>query len=255
MILDKFSLKGKSGIVTGGGTGLGKGIAAALVQAGGSVLIVGRRMDVLEKTAKELSAYGGPVIPFSADVSQMGPISKIVERALKEFGRIDFLVNNAGAIRRAPVENYSEADWDVVVQTNLKGPFFLSQAVARTMIEAKRDGAIVNTASLIAYIGGKNVPAYAASKAGIKQLTMSMANAWAPYGIRVNAIAPGWFVTDLTEAVQKDKGRNAEILSRIPMGRWGNPDELGGAALYLVSDASSYVTGQTFVVDGGWLAN
>ena len=255
MILDKFSLKGKSGIVTGGGTGLGKGIAAALVQAGGSVLIVGRRMDVLEKTAKELSAYGGPVIPFSADVSQMGPISKIVERALKEFGRIDFLVNNAGAIRRAPVENYSEADWDVVVQTNLKGPFFLSQAVARTMIEAKRDGAIVNTASLIAYIGGKNVPAYAASKAGIKQLTMSMANAWAPYGIRVNAIAPGWFVTDLTEAVQKDKGRNAEILSRIPMGRWGNPDELGGIALYLVSDASSYVTGQTFVVDGGWLAN
>jgi len=255
MILDKFSLKGKSGIVTGGGTGLGKGIAAALVQAGGSVLIVGRRMDVLEKTAKELSAYGGPVIPFSADVSQMGPISKIVERALKEFGRIDFLVNNAGAIRRAPVENYSEADWDVVVQTNLKGPFFLSQAVARTMIEAKRAGAIVNTASLIAYIGGKNVPAYAASKAGIKQLTMSMANAWAPYGIRVNAIAPGWFVTDLTEAVQKDKGRNAEILSRIPMGRWGNPDELGGAALYLVSDASSYVTGQTFVVDGGWLAN
>ncbi|MBP1724379.1 MAG: 2-deoxy-D-gluconate 3-dehydrogenase [Deltaproteobacteria bacterium] len=255
MILDKFSLKGKSGIVTGGGTGLGKGIAAALVQAGGSVLIVGRRMDVLEKTAKELSAYGGPVIPFSADVSQMGPISKIVERALKEFGRIDFLVNNAGAIRRAPVENYSEADWDVVVQTNLKGPFFLSQAVARTMIEAKRAGAIVNTASLIAYIGGKNVPAYAASKAGIKQLTMSMANAWAPYGIRVNAIAPGWFVTDLTEAVQKDKGRNAEILSRIPMGRWGNPDELGGAALYLVCDASSYVTGQTFVVDGGWLAN
>jgi len=255
MILDKFSLKGKSGIVTGGGTGLGRGIAAALVQAGASVLIVGRRMDVLEKTAKELAAYGGPVVPFSADVSQMGPIPKIVEKALTEFGKIDFLVNNAGAIRRAPVENYSEADWDVVVQTNLKGPFFLSQAVARMMIEAKRSGAIVNTASLIAYIGGKNVPAYAASKAGIKQVTMSMANAWASYGIRVNAIAPGWFVTDLTEAVQKDKGRNAEILSRIPMGRWGNPDELGGIALYLVSDASSYVTGQTFVVDGGWLAN
>jgi 2-deoxy-D-gluconate 3-dehydrogenase len=255
MILDQFRLNGKSGIVTGGGTGLGKGIAAALVQAGASVLIVGRRVDVLEKTANELSKSGKPPIPFSADVSQMGDIPKIVEKAVKEFGKIDFLVNNAGAIRRAPVENYSEADWDAVVQTNLKGPFFLSQAVARTMIEAKRPGAIVNTASLIAYIGGKNVPAYAASKAGIKQVTMSMANAWAPYGIRVNAVAPGWFITELTEALQKDKSRYAEILSRIPLGRWGNPEELGGAVLYLVSDASSYVTGQTFVIDGGWLAN
>jgi 2-deoxy-D-gluconate 3-dehydrogenase len=255
MILDKFSLKGKRGIVTGGGTGLGKGIATALVQAGASVLIVGRRMEVLEKAAKELSKFGKPPIPFSADVSQMGHIPKIVGKAVKEFGRIDFLVNNAGAIRRAPVENYSEADWDVVVQTNLKGPFFLSQAVAKTMIEAKRPGAIVNTASLIAYIGGKNVPAYAASKAGIKQVTMSMANAWAPYGIRVNAVAPGWFITELTEALQKDKGRYAEILGRIPMGRWGDPEELGGAVLYLVSEASSYVTGQTFVIDGGWLAN
>jgi len=255
MILDKFSLKGKSGIVTGGGTGLGKGIATALVQAGASVLIVGRRMDVLEKAAKELSKFGKPAIPFSADVSQLGLIPKIVEKAVKEFGKIDFLVNNAGAIRRAPVEDYSEADWDVVHQTNLKGPFFLSQAVARTMIEAKRAGAIVNTASLIAYIGGKNVPAYAASKAGIKQITMSMANAWAPHGIRVNAVAPGWFITELTEALQKDKGRYAEILGRIPMGRWGDPEELGGAVLYLVSDASSYVTGQTFVIDGGWLAN
>jgi len=255
MILDQFRLNGKSGIVTGGGTGLGKGIAAALVQAGASVLIVGRRVDVLEKTANELSKSGKPPIPFSADVSQMGDIPKIVEKAVKEFGKIDFLVNNAGAIRRAPVENYSEADWDAVVQTNLKGPFFLSQAVARTMIEAKRPGAIVNTASLIAYIGGKNVPAYAASKAGIKQVTMSMANAWAPYGIRVNAVAPGWFITELTEALQKDKSRYAEILSRIPLGRWGNPEELGGAVLFLVSDASSYVTGQTFVIDGGWLAN
>jgi len=255
MILDQFRLNGKSGIVTGGGTGLGKGIAAALVQAGASVLIVGRRVDVLEKTANELSKSGKPPIPFSADVSQMGDIPKIVGKAVKEFGKIDFLVNNAGAIRRAPVENYSEADWDAVVQTNLKGPFFLSQAVARTMIEAKRPGAIVNTASLIAYIGGKNVPAYAASKAGIKQVTMSMANAWAPYGIRVNAVAPGWFITELTEALQKDKSRYAEILSRIPLGRWGNPEELGGAVLYLVSDASSYVTGQTFVIDGGWLAN
>jgi len=255
MILDKFSLKGKSGIVTGGGTGLGKGMAAALVQAGGEVLIVGRRKELLEKTAKELSQFGGRVVPFAADVSKMEEILKTVDRAMQEFSKIDFLFNNAGTIRRAPVEEYSETDWDVVLQTNLKAPFFLGQAVAKKMIAAKQPGSITNTASLISFIGGKNVPAYAASKAGINQITKSMANAWAQYGIRVNAIAPGWFITDLTEAVQKDKGRYAEILSRIPMGRWGNPEELGGAAVFLASDASSYVTGQTFVVDGGWLSN
>jgi 2-deoxy-D-gluconate 3-dehydrogenase len=254
MILDKFSLKGKSGIVTGGGTGLGKGMATALVQAGASVLLVGRRMDVLEKTSKELSKQGGPPIPFSADVSQMGHLPRIVEKAVKEFGKIDFLVNNAGAIRRAPVEDYSESDWDIVIQTNLKAPFFLAQHVAKALIGAKRPGSIINIASLIAYIGGKNVPAYAASKAGINQVTKSMANAWAPYGVRVNAIAPGWFLTELTEALQKDKGRHAEILSRIPLGRWGSPEELGGAAVFLASDASSYMTGQTIVVDGGWLS-
>jgi len=255
MILEKFSLKGKSGIVTGGGTGLGKGMATALIQAGAAVLIVGRRKDVLEKAAKELSQFGGPVVPFPADLSKVEDIPKIVDKALKEFGKIDFLFNNAGTIRRGPVEECSETDWDVVIQTNLKGPFFLAQAVAKTMIAAKRPGSIVNTASLIAFIGGKNVPAYSASKGGINQVTKSMANGWAQHGIRVNAIAPGWFTTDLTEALQKDKGRYAEILSRIPLGRWGNPEELGGAAVFLASDASSYMTGQTIVIDGGWMSN
>jgi 2-deoxy-D-gluconate 3-dehydrogenase len=185
----------------------------------------------------------------------MGDISKIVDKAIQEFGKIDFLFNNAGNIRRAPCEEYREADWDEVIQTNLKGPFFLAQAVARTMIAAKRPGSIVNTSSLIAFIGGKNVPAYAASKAGINQVTKSMANDWAKYRIRVNAIGPGWFITDLTEALQKDKERYAGIIGRIPLGRWGNPEELGGAAVFLASDASSYVTGQTIVVDGGWLSN
>jgi 2-dehydro-3-deoxy-D-gluconate 5-dehydrogenase len=254
MILDQFSLKGKSGIVTGGGTGLGKGMATALVQAGGAVLLVGRRMDVLEKTGKELGKYGAPVIPFSADLSKMADIAKIVDKAVKEFGKVDFLINNAGTIRRAPCEDFSEADWDLVLQTNLKGPFFLAQAVAKTMIAGKRPGAIVNTSSLIAFIGGKTIPAYAASKGGLNQATKTMANDWAKYGIRVNAIAPGYFITDVTEALQKNKERYTEIVSRIPMGRWGKPEELGGIALYLVSDASSYVTGQTFVVDGGWLA-
>jgi 2-deoxy-D-gluconate 3-dehydrogenase len=254
MILDQFSLKGKSGIVTGGGTGLGKGMATALVQAGGAVLLVGRRMDVLEKAVKELGKQGAPVIPFSADLSKMGDLPKIVEKAVKEFGKVDFLINNAGTIRRAPCEDFTEADWDLVLETNLKGPFFLAQAVARTMIAAGRPGAIVNTSSLIAFIGGKTIPAYAASKGGLNQATKTMANDWAKYGIRVNAIAPGYFITDVTEALQKNKERYTEIVSRIPMGRWGNPEELGGMALYLVSDASSYVTGQTFVVDGGWLA-
>jgi len=255
MILEKFSLKGKSGIVTGGGTGLGKGMATAVVQAGAGVLIVGRRADVLEKAAKEVGQSGGAVIPFSADLSQMEEIGRVVNKALKEFGKIDFLINNAGTIRRAPVEEFSEADWDAVLQTNLKAPFFLAQAVAKTLIAGKRPGSIVNTASLISFIGGKNVPSYAASKGGINQVTKSMANGWAQYGIRVNAIAPGWFITDLTEALQKDKQRYADIVSRIPLGRWGNPEELGGIAVFLVSDASSYITGQTFIVDGGWMSN
>lgn len=255
MILEKFSLKGKSGIITGGGTGLGKGMATALIQAGAEILIVGRRKDVLEKTAKELRHFGGPVIPFPADLSKMEDISQIVDQAIRQFGKIDFLFNNAGSIHRAPCEEYSEADWDGVIQTNLKAPFFLAQAVAKTMMAAKRPGSIVNTSSLIAFIGGKNVPAYAASKAGINHVTKSMANGWAKSGIRVNAIAPGWFSTDLTEAVRKNKGRYAELTARIPMGRWGNPEELGGAAVFLASDASSYVTGQTIVVDGGWMSN
>ena len=254
MILDKFSLKGKSGIVTGGGTGLGKGMATALAQAGAALLLTGRRMEVLQETAGELARFGAPVVPFSADVSNMEEIPGIVDRAMKEFGKIDFLINNAGTIRRAPCEDFSEADWDLVIRTNLKGAFFLAQAVARTLIATRRPGSIVNTSSLIAFIGGKTIPAYAASKGGLNQVTKTMANDWARYGIRVNAIAPGYFITDVTEALQKNKERYNEIVSRIPLGRWGNPDELGGIALYLVSDASSYVTGQTFVIDGGWLA-
>lgn len=252
---ERFSLQGKSGIVTGGGTGLGKGMARALVEAGAGVMIVGRREEVLKKAAAELRASGGPVIPFAADLAKKDDIPKIVDRAMKEFGKIDFLINNAGTIYRAPVEDFPEAEWDLVIETNLKGPFFLAQAVARTMIAGKISGSIVNTSSLIAFIGGKNVPAYAASKAGINQVTKSLANGLAQYGIRVNAIAPGWFETELTETLQKDKQRYEGILGRIPMNRWGTPDELGGAAVFLVSNASSYMTGQTIVVDGGWLSN
>jgi len=253
MILEKFSLKGRSGIVTGGGTGLGKGITTALVQAGAEVAIVGRRLEVLEKTAGELGQQNGKVIPIKADVSDLSDIKKIVERSLEVFGKIDFLFNNAGTIRRAPCEEHSEGDWDIVLQTNLKGPFFLAQAVARTMIARKLKGKIINTSSLISVIGGKNIVSYSASKGGISQITKSMANEWAKYGIRVNAIGPGYFITDVTQPLVDDKERYAGITARIPLGRWGKPEDLGGVAVFLASDASDYLTGQIIFVDGGWL--
>ena len=254
MALEKFSLKGRSGIVTGGGSGIGKAIATGLVQAGAEIVIVGRRRERLEETAQEIRQFGGAVIPVQADVSKMGDIKSLVNRAVKEFGKIDFLFNNAGTIRRNPSEDFLERDWDEVININLKGPFFLAQAVARVMISQKRKGKIINTSSLIAVQGGKRVPAYAASKGGIAQLTKSMANDWAKYNILVNAIGPGWVKTELTEPLRRDKERFAEITGRIPLGRWADPEDLAGAAVFLASDASDYITGQTIFVDGGWLS-
>jgi len=254
MILEKFSLKGKSGIVTGGGSGIGKGIATGLVQAGAEIVIAGRRREKLEETAREIRQFGGPVIPVQVDVSKMRDIKGLVDRAVREFAKIDFLFNNAGTIRRNPSEDFLEEDWDEVINTNLKGPFFLAQAVARVMISQKRKGKIINTSSLIAVQGGKRVPAYAASKGGISQLTKSMANDWAKYNILVNAIGPGWVNTELTEPLRQNKERFAEITGRIPLGRWADPGELAGAAVFLASDASDYITGQTIYVDGGWLS-
>jgi 2-deoxy-D-gluconate 3-dehydrogenase len=225
MVLERFSLKGKSGIVTGGGSGIGK-----------------------------IQQFGGPVIPAQADVSRMDDIRSLVDRTVKEFGKIDFLFNNAGTIRRNACEDFLERDWNEVINTNLKGPFFLAQAVARVMISQKRKGKIINTSSLIAVQGGKQVPAYAASKGGITQLTKSMANDWARYNILVNAIGPGWVNTELTEPLRQDKERFAEISRRIPLGRWADPEDLAGAAVFLASDASDYITGQTIFVDGGWLS-
>ncbi len=254
MILEKFSLKGKSGIVTGGGSGIGKAISTAVVQAGAEIVIVGRNKERLERTAIELREWGGPVIPLSADISNMEDIRRVVDHTLKAFGKIDFLFNNAGIIRRAPSEEFTEKDWDEVIQINLKGPFFLAQSVARVMISQKRKGKIINTSSLIAVQGGKRVPAYAASKGGLSQVTKTMANDWAKYNILVNAIGPGWVKTELTQPLREDKERYAEILGRIPLGRWAEPEDLMGAAVFLASDASDYITGQTIFVDGGWLS-
>jgi 2-deoxy-D-gluconate 3-dehydrogenase len=254
MILEKFSLEGKSGIVTGGGSGIGKGMASGLVQAGAELVISGRNVEKLESAADELRQYGGPAIPVQADMGKMEDINLLVENTVKEFGKIDFLFNNAGIIRRNPCEDFLESDWDDMLNINLKGPFFLAQAVARVMIAQKKKGKIVNTTSLIAEQGGKRVPAYAASKGGLAQVTKSMANDWAQYNIQVNAIGPGWVNTELTQALREDIQRNEEITGRIPMGRWADPLDLAGAAVFLASDASDYITGQTIFVDGGWLS-
>ena len=254
MILEMFSLKGKSGIVTGAGSGIGKAIAKGVVQAGAEIVIAGRNKERLEKVVEELRPFGGPVVSIQTDISKMEDIKGLVDRTLKEFEKIDFLFNNAGIVRRAPSEDFTEKDWDETIDINLKGPFFLAQAVARVMISQKRKGKIINTSSLRAIQGGKQVPAYTASKGGLAQLTKSMADDWAKYNILVNAIGPGWVNTELTERYRQDKERFAEMTSRIPLGRWADPDDLIGAAIFLASDASDYITGQTIFVDGGWLS-
>ena len=253
MILEKFNLQGKSGIVTGAKSGIGKGIAKGLVQAGAEIVICGRNKSRLEAAATELSEFGGPVVPIVTDIGKMEQINDLVERTVREFGKIDFLFNNAGINLRNFCEDFKEEDWDQVLQINLKGPFFLAQAVARVMISQKRKGKIINTSSLLAVQGGKGVPAYAASKGGISQVTMSMAGDWAKYNILVNAIGPGYVRTEMTEPLFQDKERGPEITSRIPLGRWASPEDLAGLAVFLASDASDYITGQTIFVDGGWL--
>lgn len=254
MGLEIFSLKGKSGIVTGGGSGIGKAIAKGTVQAGAEIVISGRNEERLEEAVKEIHKFGGPVVAVKADISKMEDIRNLVDRAVKEFGKIDFLFNNAGIIRRNPSEEFTEKDWDETIDINLKGPFFLAQTVARVMISQKRKGKIINISSLAAIQGGKRVPAYVASKGGLSQVTKSMANDWAKYNILVNAIGPGWVKTELTEPLQQDEERYTEITNRIPLGRWADPEDLVGAAIFLASDASDYMTGQTIFVDGGWLS-
>ena len=254
MILDKFSLKGKSGIITGAGSGIGFGLATGLVQAGAEIAIAGRNVEKINAAAEKLRQHGGPILPVQTDMAKMEDIQRLVDRVVSEFGKIDFLFNNAGIIRRNPSEDFSESDWDEMLNINLKGPFFLAQAVARVMISQKRKGKIVNTTSLIAEQGGMRVPGYSASKGGLAQVTKTMANDWAKYNINVNAIGPGWVNTEMTQALREDTERFKGITSRIAMGRWAEPEELAGAAVYLASDASDYVTGQTIYVDGGWLS-
>lgn len=254
MILDKFSLAGRCGIVTGAGSGIGRAIARGLSEAGADVVIAGRNLEKLENTAGESSNPGSRMVPVAVDMGYQDSIQSLVERTVSEFGGIDFLFNNAGTIHREPSESHSREGWDNVIQVNLTGPFLLAQAVARVMISKKIKGKIINTSSLIAVFGGKTVPSYAASKGGITQLTKAMCNDFGQYGINVNAIGPGWVKTELTEALQKNEERNKEILSRIPLGRWAEPQDLAGLAVFLASSASDYITGQVIFIDGGYTA-
>ena len=252
MILDSFSLKGKSAIVTGSSTGLGQGICFGFAEAGADIVGVGMTEPI--ETKKYVESLGRRFIWVKADLTSIQPIDNIVEVALKEFGSIDILVNNAGIIRREDAVNFTEEDWDDVMNLNLKSLFFLSQAVGKVCIKQGRGGKIINVASMLSYQGGIRVASYTSSKSGVLGLTRVLANEWAKYNINVNGIAPGYMETNNTIALREDKKRNKEILDRIPAGKWGSPSDLAGAAVFLASDASNYINGFTIAVDGGWLS-
>ena len=239
MILDQFKLYGRVALVTGASTGLGAAIAVALAAAGAQVCRHGNTHSTPDG--------------ITGDLSKPETAKALVEQTLERFGRLDILVNNAGTIRRAPAVDYSEDDWTTVIEVNLSSVFRLSQLAGRHMIESGRGGKIVNIASLLSFQGGITVPAYAAAKGGVAQLTKALANEWAKHKINVNAIAPGYMRTNNTAALQADETRNRHILERIPAGRWGEPEDLAGAAVFLSSSASDYVNGHVLVVDGGWM--
>lgn len=246
-----FDLSGKVALVTGANTGIGQGIALALAGAGADIAAAGRSPAV--ETAEKVTALGCKCEIFRADLSSVSAVQPLVDDVLDAFGHIDILVNNAGIIRRADAVDFTEADWDAVMDTNIKTLFFLCQAVGRHMI-ARGSGKIINIASMLTFQGGIRVPSYTASKSGVGGLTKLLANEWASKGIQVNAIAPGYIATNNTAALQEDETRNRQIMERIPAGRWGDPADIGGAAVFLSSSASDYVQGHILAVDGGWLA-
>ena len=245
-----FDLSGKIALVTGANTGIGQAIAVALAGAGADVALAGRSRA--DETADRVRALGRRAALIDADLSTIAPVQDVVDQTVAALGGLDILVNNAGIIRRADAVDFSEADWDAVIDTNLKSLFFLCQAAGRHMI-AKGAGKIVNIASLLSFQGGIRVPSYTAAKSGVAGLTKALANEWAGKGVNVNAIAPGYIATNNTAALQADETRNRQILERIPAGRWGDPRDIAGAAVFLASPASDYVNGHVLAVDGGWL--
>ena len=250
-IFDQFSLKGKTALVTGSSRGLGASIAVALAEAGASVAVHGSHA-LPKATAQRIRETGAASLALAGDVTDPEVCARLVAETVTHFGAIDILVNNAGIIRRSPAIDHSEADWQAVLDTDLTSVFRLTQHAGRRML-AQGSGKIVNIASLLTFQGGILVPSYAAAKGAVGQLTKAFANEWAAKGINVNAIAPGYMATDNTEALRNNPQRAAQILDRIPAGRWGNPKDVAGAAVFLVSRASDYVNGHILVVDGGWM--
>lgn len=250
-ILDAFRLDGKAALVTGASTGLGQAIAIALAEAGADVVCHGNT-HAPDATCEAITKIGRQAFAVTGDLSDRVTPSQLIDSAIAHCGHLDILVNNAGTIRRSAATEYSEEDWATVIEVNLSSVFRLSQLAGRHMIE-RGGGKILNIASLLSFQGGITVPAYAASKGGVAQLTKALANEWAAKKINVNAIAPGYMRTDNTRALQEDETRNRQILERIPAGRWGEPADLGGAAVFLCSAASDYVNGHVMVVDGGWM--
>jgi len=252
MILEQFKLDGKVAIVTGGAVGLGRGMALGLAQAGADIAVVG--LAQFGDIKQEIEALGRRCITIEANLMSIEPIQSVIDQTVAELGKVDILVNNAGIIRREDAVEFSEKNWDDVMNINLKTVFFFCQAVANQFMKQGTGGKIINIASMLSFQGGIRVPSYTASKSGIKGITMLMANEWAKHGINTNAIAPGYMATDNTAQLRADKARSAEILGRIPADRWGTPEDLAGAAVFLASSASDYINGYTIAVDGGWLA-
>lgn len=252
MTLNKFDLDGKVALVTGASSGLGQAIAIALAAAGADVACHARSTKKADETIKTITSMGKRVVAVAGELAEKETPQRITDETIGHFGRIDILINNAGTIRRAPATEYSEDDWSAVIEVNLSSVFRLSQAVGRRLVK-QGSGKIVNIASLLSFQGGINVPAYTASKSGVAGLTKALSNEWAKFGVNVNAIAPGYIETANTEALRADETRNRQILERIPAGRWGKPDDIAGAAVFLSSAASDYVHGHIMVVDGGWM--
>ncbi|HMK66888.1 MAG TPA: SDR family oxidoreductase [Thermodesulfobacteriota bacterium] len=250
MILDDFRLDGKVALVTGGSRGIGGAIVLALAEAGADVVAVSRKPE--PELAEVLAGTGKKFFHYLADLTQRQETKDVIPAALEKMGRLDILVNNAGICPRAPVLDFPEEDWDATLEINLTAPLLLSQAAARVMIP-KKAGKIINIASILSYQGGINIPAYAATKHGLAGLTKACSNAWAGAGVNVNAIAPGYLKTEMTQALQNDPERAPVILKRTPAGRWGIPNDIAGAAVFLASQASDFMHGAVIPIDGGWL--
>ncbi|MBP2658967.1 MAG: 3-ketoacyl-ACP reductase [Firmicutes bacterium] len=252
MNMTEFSLKGKLAVVTGGNRGLGQGMAVMLAKAGADIVSL-QRGDTCQETASQVEALGQKCYAISCDLSKLQSAESLAAEIEEKFGSVHILVNNAGIQRRYPAEKFPIEEWDAVMQIQLRSVFMMCQAFGQRMLE-RGTGKIINIASLLSFSGGLTVPAYAAAKGGIAQLTKALANEWAARGVNVNAIAPGYMATEMNTALINDPKRNAQIMDRIPAKRWGKPEDMGGAVVFLASQASDFVHGQIICIDGGWMA-